>query len=420
MPLQLPERFAQIPRYPLLYSHPSPIHPQSLYHTFPPRLIPYNPQVSIFVKREDQSSPMPCPGNKYRKLEYIVPDLLSENPKYGYHEDHPPKEQDQRPARRPRLLVTEGAVQSNHAVQVGALAAKLELSKLLLLRRGTGGGYRTAENKTSFMSSGNMLMNTILGNSAVFCENMGSDLEDMGKFLEGLGKTAGGEPYWISSGASLHPLGGLGYARAAFEIAEQEKEIKLGGSGRFDFVFVACGSGSTVGGLIAGFKLLEKMDSSSSFSAIPAAEAGSPSETKLAPRMVVGILTSPTMPRSYHEERVLKFARQAGELIGLEAEQDISMADVRLDDEFVGEEYGVMDANTQKTLFRFAEAGLLLDPVYTAKAARGMMSWVEENKVKDYAKKYGLEEVNVLFIHTGGQAALGAYADKLSYQMYED
>ncbi|KAJ5949006.1 hypothetical protein N7454_002313 [Penicillium verhagenii] len=404
MPLQLPEKFAQIPRYPLLYSHPSPIHPQSLYHTFPPKHAPYKPQVSIFVKREDQSSPMPCPGNKYRKLEYIVPDFLSDAPKYGYHEDHPPKEQDQRPARRPDILVTEGAVQSNHAVQVGALAAKLELSKYLLLRRGTGGGYRTAENKTSFKSSGNMLMNTIMNNGAFVCEDMGSDFEDTGKFLKHLGQTSG-EPYWISSGASLHPLGGLGYARAAFEIAEQEKEIELGGSGRFDFVFVACGSGSTVGGLIAGFKLLEKMGSSSPSSATPAAEAGSLSETNLAPRMVVGILTSPTMPR--------------GELIGLEAEQDISMADVRLDDEFVGEEYGVLDANTQKTLFWFAEAGLLLDPVYTAKAARGMMSWVEENKVKDYAKEFGLEEVNVLFIHTGGQAALGAYADKLSYQMYE-
>lgn len=62
---------------------------------------------------------------------------------------------------------------------------------------------------------------------------------------------AGGEvPYWIPSGASTHPLGGLGYARFAFEVVEQEAEMDV----YFDTIIVACAGGSTVGGMLAGFK----------------------------------------------------------------------------------------------------------------------------------------------------------------------
>lgn len=67
----------------------------------------------------------------------------------------------------------------------------------------------------------------------------------------------GKKPYWIPSGASTHPLGGLGYARCAFEIKQQEKELRLGGSGRFDVVVVPTMSGSTLGGLVAGFKAVD-------------------------------------------------------------------------------------------------------------------------------------------------------------------
>ncbi|KAJ9485803.1 hypothetical protein VN97_g7552, partial [Penicillium thymicola] len=172
----------------------------------------------------------------------------------------------------------------------------------------------------------------------------------------------------------------------------------LGGSGRFDYVFVACGSGSTVGGLVAGFKLLEKI------------RGLDVSKTIGESRKVVGILNSPTKPREYHEKRVLTFARRAGELIGLDGEQDIGVDDVRLDDRFVGTAYGVLDGESKEALETMARTeGMVLDPVYTAKVARGMMHWVNEGEVADSAKP--LDQVNVLFIHTGGQAALGAYTD---------
>lgn len=394
MAVQLPEQFAQIPRYQLLYSHPSPIHPlKSL--APPPGHYPNHPQISIFAKREDQSSPLACSGNKYRKLEYIVPDILSDVPKYGFHEHHPPGEED-RPLRRPAtMLVTEGAIQSNHTVQVAALARKLGLKALVLLHRGTGGGLRTAPDKVTFLRTGNVQINRLLGADVQIYEEGDPVADDANPVLERL-RGEGEIPYWIPGGASLHPLGGLGYARAAVEIAEQEKTLQLGGSGRFDVIFVACGSGSTHGGLIAGFKMLDKMGEST------------------VPRKLMGILNSPTKPRVYHEERVLTFARRAGTYIGLDAEQDIRKKDVWLEDRFVGTGYGTLDTHTILALESLAQMeGVILDPVYTAKVACAMMQWVQEKEVRDYAEQHGLKQVNVLFIHTGGQAALGAYADRI-------
>ncbi|KAJ5851376.1 uncharacterized protein N7529_010761 [Penicillium soppii] len=382
VPLQLPEAFAQIPHYKILYPISSPIHP--LPSIVPASVSPHQPLISVHAKREDHSSPLACAGNKYRKLEYIVPDILSDTPIYHYHENNPtPPGPLTGPA---TTLVTEGAIQSNHTVQVAALACKLGLKALILLHRGTGGGLRAAQDKEAFQRSGNVQINHILGAEVRVCEEGDPLACDATPLLDQL-KASGENPYWIPGGASLHPLGGLGYARAAFEIAAQEEEMELGGSGQFDYVFVACGSGSTVGGLVAGFKMLERMDGKT--------------------RKVIGVLNSPTQPQDYHEERVLNFAKRAAVLIGLDA-WDISIKDVRLDDRFVGSAYGVLDDQSKETLEIMARTeGMVLDPVYTAKVARGMMHWVKEGEFSSS----GLNEINVLFIHTGGQAALGAYAD---------
>jgi 1-aminocyclopropane-1-carboxylate deaminase len=201
----------------------------------------------------------------------------------------------------------------------------------------------------------------------------------------------------------------LGYARCAFEIAAQEKE-QFGESGQFDCIFVACGSGSTVGGLIAGFKLQEKIEAQAPHDTNPAAV------TKR-PRKVIGILTSPTKPREYHEARVLDFARRAARLIGLDPEEDISLDDVHLDDRFAGTAYGVLDPDGKETLALMAQQdGVIVDPVYTVKAMRGVIHWVKEG---DLMKDWSLPSeasskqspVNALFIHTGGLSALSAYAE---------
>lgn len=377
--LPLPEQFTRLPRYPLLYPHPSPIHPLPALTS---HLIPQSPSpITLYAKREDHSSPLACAGNKYRKLEYIVPEILASKPPIT-------------------TLVTEGAVQSNHTIQVAAVARKLGLKPLILLGKDTGGGLAAAADKDSFLRIGNVQVTKLLGADVRFLDadavaaikSKGSDVPD--KAMDEV-RRDGGVPYWIPSGASLHPLGGVGYARAAVEIVMQEEELL--GSGRFDHVFAACGSGSTVGGLIAGFKLIEKLEMERS---------GGSSEIR--PRKVIGILNSPTQPREYHEARVLDFARKAAGLIGLDPVKDISMDDVWLDDRFVGSAYGVLDPEAKQTLEMMAQMeGVILDPVYTTKVMRGMMHYVQHGELASATSRH----TNALFIHTGGQSALGAYAD---------
>ncbi|KAL4994153.1 tryptophan synthase beta subunit-like PLP-dependent enzyme [Aspergillus recurvatus] len=431
--LNLPDPFAAIPRVNLLYPFSSPIHPlQSLSGLASasasatcsaPASAP-QPQgartgrirTSLYAKREDHSSPLACAGNKYRKLEYIVPDILSSSPSYGagVAADAPTPMNGKG---KVTTLVTEGAIQSNHTVQVASVASRLGLESVVLLHKGTGGGLSSAKDKEAFLRTGNVQVVKFLGAEVRMFEKpiapkTQDDLvEEVLNELRAKGKV----PYWIPSGASLHPLGGLGYARCAFEIAAQEREI-LGNSGgggveqlRFDYIFVACGSGSTVGGLIAGFKLLEKMENSKAHERTRRQRA----------RRIIGILTSPTMRKGYHEERILRFARSAGESIGLDPQTDITMDDVVLDDRFAGKRYGVLDAKTKDMLSLMAEKEeVMLDPVYTAKVARGMMHWAAEKEIErdvlaSPATHQGQEEelANVLFIHTGGQSALGAYAD---------
>ncbi|PWY86430.1 tryptophan synthase beta subunit-like PLP-dependent enzyme [Aspergillus sclerotioniger CBS 115572] len=418
--IPLPSPFSQIPR-PNHPPHPPQPQPQASPHQ--------SPLITIYTKREDQSSPFASSGNKYRKLEYLIPDILSSVPKYGtlapgpHHGTltHPPNPP---PAKKTTTLVTEGALQSNHTIQVTSIANHFHLESVIILHKATGGGLNASTNKEAFTETGNVQIARLLGadirvldSSTVSSKYTSTDpttatendTEDgVASILSTLQTHHQKSTYWIPSGASLHPLGGLGYARCAFEIAFQEKthaHTHLNPSpklrSRFDYIFVACGSGSTLGGLIAGMKLLQKEEEHQ--------HQNNP------PRKIIGIMTSPTQNRAYHEDRVLGFARQAAGLIGLDGERDIGMEDVCVDERFAGMAYGELDGETREVLGEMArEEAVLLDPVYTGKVVRGMRQWVREGEIaRDWVARGGGigEEVNVLFIHTGGQTALSAYAD---------
>ncbi|KAE8412162.1 tryptophan synthase beta subunit-like PLP-dependent enzyme [Aspergillus pseudocaelatus] len=400
MSFSLPETFSKLPRYPLLYPSPSPIHPLPALT----RHLNHNPKaapaVSLFAKREDHSSPLACAGNKYRKLEYIVPDILANSSLHvlGARSE----------AKATTTLVTEGAIQSNHTVQVASVARRLGLEAIVILHKATGGGLTASSDKNAFLRTGNVQIARLLGAEVRMLEDSSTvdEGDPITPILEEL-RAQGKVPYWIPSGASLHPLGGLGYARCAFEIAAQEKE-QLGENGRFDYIFVACGSGSTVGGLIAGFRLLQKLE---------AQTRQDENAERVIGRKVIGILNSPTKPREYHEGRVLNFALRAAHLIGLDPERDVTPEDVHLDDRFAGTAYGELDPTSKEILALIAqEEGVIVDPVYTVKVMRGIMHWVQEGELtRDWSRRLGTSpsenRVNALFIHTGGQSALSAYAD---------
>lgn len=191
----------------------------------------------------------------------------------------------------------------------------------------------------------------------------------------------GRKPYYIPAGASDHPLGGLGFARWAFEVEKQEREMGV----FWDTVIVCAVTGSTFAGMIAGFKLLEKI-------------SGTASSKR---RRIIGIDASakPIETRA----QVLRIAKFTAAKIGLE-EGDITEGDVELDERYHAGTYGIPDQATIDAIKFGAEMeGFITDPVYEGKSLAGLMDMVRKGEIG--------EGSNVLYAHLGGQLALNAYSD---------
>jgi len=188
------------------------------------------------------------------------------------------------------------------------------------------------------------------------------------------------KPYFIPSGASTHPLGGLGFARWAFELAEQEEALGV----FFDTIVVALASGSTLGGMVAGFKLLEKVQQ----------------ENGLAPkpRKLIGVVA---MPNSEIKNLVVSIARTAAEKIGLDP-IEINGTSFVADERFSAGAYGKLDEATSQGIKELAKLeGILVDPVYGGKAVTGLIAMARNGELSG--------SKNVLYCHTGGQSSMSAY-----------
>src|SRR5438874_1730256 len=179
-------------RVPLLFG-PSPIHPLE-------RLAEHlGGRVETWAKREDCNSGLAYGGNKTRKLEYLAADAL---------------------AQRCDTLVSIGGVQSNHTRQVAAVAARLGLGGVLVQEH-WGEWPDVVYDKV-----GNILLSRIMG-ADVRLSDAGFDIAFRPSWEEAIAsvEAAGGKPYAIPAGAADHPLGGLGFARWAGALAEQEAEL---------------------------------------------------------------------------------------------------------------------------------------------------------------------------------------------------
>ena len=187
----------------------------------------------------------------------------------------------------------------------------------------------------------------------------------------------GGKPYYIPAGASDHPLGGLGFARWAFEVQEQEKELGV----FFDTIIVCAVTGSTFAGMIAGFKMVEKFGGKK--------------------RRIIGIDAS-AKPQETREQ-VLRIAKFTAAKIGLE-EGDITETDVELDERFHDGCYGIPGDITKEAMKFGAETeGFITDPVYEGKSLAGMMTMVKNGDISAGS--------TILYAHLGGQLALNAYSE---------
>jgi len=336
---------ADFARYPLTFG-PSPVHPLR-------RLTEHLGGAQVWAKREDCSSGLAYGGNKTRKLEYIVPDILASGAD---------------------TLVSIGGYQSNHTRQVAAVAAHLGLSCRLVQE------HWVNWDEPGYTDVGNLLLSRVMGADSRL-DPAGFDIGIRASWTDALREVeeAGGTPYGIPAGASEHPLGGLGFAGWAYEVAEQERQLDV----FFDTIVVCTVTGSTHAGMIAGFAALE--------------DAGG------RPRRVLGIDASATIDKT--RDQVGRIARHTADLIGLE--RVLRDDEITVLEGWAGDEYGVP---VESTLDAIRLSGrleaMIIDPVYEGKSMAGLIDLVASGEIG--------RDSTVLYAHLGGQPALNAYASLFS------
>jgi D-cysteine desulfhydrase family pyridoxal phosphate-dependent enzyme len=248
-----------------------------------------------------------------------------------------------------RTLITTGAIQSNHCRQTAALAARVGMKCILVLSGEPGE-----------IPEGNLLIDLLLGAEIVWSTRAERDERLQQTFTASW--EAGERPYLIPLGAST-PTGALGYAYAFDELMQQDVQP--------DWIIVASSSAGTQAGLVLG-----------------ARRAGWQGR-------ILGI--SIDHPEAELQASVAKLASDASDRFGekiLFAPQDILV-----NDDYLGAGYSIMGAPEREAIRLFAaNEGLLLDPVYTGRAAAGMIDLIRRGYFK--------EQETVLFWHTGGAPAL--------------
>ena len=325
-------------RVPLLFG-PSPIHRLD-------RLSEHlGGEVEIWAKREDCNSGLAYGGNKVRKLEYLAADAL---------------------ATGCDTLVSIGGVQSNHTRQVAAVAARLGLKCVLVQERWVEWPDAVYD------KVGNILLSRIMG-ADVRLDPAGFDIGIRKSWEDALAsvEAAGGKPYAVPAGASDHPLGGLGFARWADEVADQERELDV----VFDTVVTCSVTGSTQAGMIAGFAAQETS------------------------RAVLGIDGSATVAQTW--QQIARIARFTAEAIDLG--RPLADDEIVLLDEWHAGTYGIPDGKTIDAIRLCARLeGMLTDPVYEGKSLAALVDLVRSGRIAPGSR--------VLYAHLGGQPALNGYA----------
>lgn len=303
----------------------------------------------LWIKRDDCTG-LAGGGNKTRKLEFLMADAV---------------------AKGADTIITQGATQSNHARQTVAIAAKLGMESHVLLED------RTGSEDVDYNYNGNVFLDQLFGASLSKFpggSDMNAAMEDLAETLRAAGK----KPYIIPGGGS-NPIGALGYVNAAIELLTQANDMSL----KIDHVVHATGSAGTQAGLVTGFCATN--------SQIP----------------VLGI--GVRVPQETQEANVFKLAEKTADLIG--APGVVKREHVVANCNYVGEGYGIPTKAGIEAIEMFARyESIMLDPVYSAKGAAGLIDLVTNG--------FFNKDDNVVFIHTGGAQALFGYRNAFDYADY--
>ena len=299
----------------------------------------------LWIKRDDLTG-LEGGGNKTRKLEFLVGEAVETGAD---------------------MLVTAGAIQSNHTRQTAAAAAKCNMKCALLhvgWTRDAGPAYRQV---------GNILLSSIMGAEMFLDETERpiedqSPLVDFSEYLKGLGH----KPYLIPAGASEHRLGSLGYMNCAAEIATQSNALGV----QFDYIVHCSGSSSTQAGLLAGFAATQETIS------------------------VIGV--SDDEETDIKRARVLQLANDSLAELGMSARVLATDIEVIAADK---SPYGEAESETFDAIRLLARTeGLIADPVYEGKALRGLLKLSSEGRFENGSR--------ILLMHLGGTPAVHAYASQ--------
>jgi D-cysteine desulfhydrase family pyridoxal phosphate-dependent enzyme len=296
---------------------------------------------SIFVKRDDMTG-LAMGGNKVRKLDFLMAD-----------------------ARRKKadVIITTSGIQSNWARQTTGAAVKLGMKVLLVLRTAQFKEFPT-------VYDGNLLLDHLMGAEVRFLsmridQDPASQLEEVAKEL----RAKAHNPYVLHLKETEAPLTTISYYDAMREIQTQTTGKE------FDYVVVAAGGGTTLGGLTLGAKLLKL-------------------KTK-----ILGVNVG-AFKKSVIIDTILESAEKACEILG--TEDKLSREDVTVFDDYYGEDYGITTPQSLEAIKLTASTeALIIDPVYTSKAMAGLVDMCRKGTLKKGDR--------VCFIHTGGVPALFAY-----------
>lgn len=304
---------------------------------------------NLWIKRDDCTG-LAGGGNKTRKLEFLMGDAIEKGAD---------------------TIITQGATQSNHARQTAAIATKMGMACHLLLED------RTGSQATDYNYNGNVLLDQLFGatlSKYPADTDMNQAMEELAAKLRAEGKN----PYIIPGGGS-NPVGALGYVNAALELLTQANDQGL----RIDRVVHATGSAGTQAGLVTGLV----------------------ATNSLIPVLGVGVRA----PKEAQEANVFRLAEKTAEHLGIPGV--VKREHVVANCNYVGEGYGIPTESGIEAIELFARhESILLDPVYSAKGAAGLIDLVRQGE-------FGKDE-NIVFLHTGGSQALFGYREAFNLPTY--
>ncbi len=343
------EKINSLPRFNFLHL-PTPLE-------FLPNLTEKFKGPKIYVKRDDLSG-RGFGGNKSRKLEFIIADAIKKG-----HDS----------------LLTWGSLQSNWCFQAALASSRLGLKPLLLLF------YQDKKPE----DEGNLLLDRLLEAEIRFYQAPSGKVvtRDLASsIIEKLWpefKSRNLNPYVVSVGGSIPfgsmdtPLGAISYILAFYEAWQQSQSFGID----FTHIVHATGSGATQAGLLLGSKIFSP-------------------QTK-----VIGISVSDEKTSFAQEVRMIVEATTRA----LSLELDIKDDEIIVLDDYLEGGYGTLSGRVIDVIkLLLQKEGIVLDPVYTAKAMVGLIDLIVHG--------YFQPQDKILFFHTGGTPALFAYGKQLLFQ----